>query len=177
MLSASHALCIPGHTFDISSLHLFKSLDNLWNKIQPTLVDLLRCLTCPGTGPSRVGPVPPMSMSMSCLARPQYEAPPASGTRGRTRGTSPSWWPTPCSPSLATRSSSSWRRGCIRATILSRAVIEKNTPKFIAGNVVGPNCLVRRKLSNVPSVLCANILLLYKIHFHCFPPLSLLILC
>ena len=138
MLSASHALCIPGHTFDISSLHLFKSLDNLWNKIQPTLVDLLRCLTCPGTGPSRVGPVPPMSMSMSCLARPQYEAPPASGTRGRTRGTSPSWWPTPCSPSLATRSSSSWRRGGIRATILSRAVIKKNMPKFIAGNVVEP---------------------------------------
>ena len=122
---ASHALCSPGHTFDISSLHLFKSLDNLWNKIQPTLVDLLRCLACPGTGPSSVGPVPPGFSSSSSPARPHYEAPPASGMRGRMRGTSPSWWPTPCLPSLATRGLSSWRRGGRQATILSRAVIKE----------------------------------------------------
>ena len=40
----SHILvcCSPGHTFDISYIHLFKSLDNLRNKIQPAMAELLR---------------------------------------------------------------------------------------------------------------------------------------
>ena len=39
----SHILvcCSPGHTFDISYVHLFKSLDNLRNKIQPAMTELL----------------------------------------------------------------------------------------------------------------------------------------
>ena len=43
----SHILvcCNPGHTFDISYVHLFKSLDNLRNKIQPAVADLLRTVT------------------------------------------------------------------------------------------------------------------------------------
>ena len=42
----SHLLvcCSPGHTFDISYVHLFKSLDNLRNKIQPAVADLLRAV-------------------------------------------------------------------------------------------------------------------------------------
>ena len=43
----SHILvcCSPGHTFDISYVHLFKSLDNLRNKIQPAVADILKTVT------------------------------------------------------------------------------------------------------------------------------------
>lgn len=40
----SHIMvCVsPGHTFDISYVHLFKSLDNLRNKIQPAVAEVLK---------------------------------------------------------------------------------------------------------------------------------------
>ena len=43
----SHVLvcCSPGYTFDISYVHLFKSLDNLRNKIQPAVADVLKTVT------------------------------------------------------------------------------------------------------------------------------------
>ena len=34
--------CMPGHTFDISYVQLFKSLDNLRNKLQPEVSKILR---------------------------------------------------------------------------------------------------------------------------------------
>ena len=36
--------CLPGHTFDLSYVHLFKSLDNLRNKLQPAISTLLRSM-------------------------------------------------------------------------------------------------------------------------------------
>ena len=69
----SHILvcCSPGHTFDISYVHLFKSLDNLRNKIQPALADLLR--TVPGlprdwTQQGRPCPPRVLFLFMSCPA-------------------------------------------------------------------------------------------------------------
>ena len=43
----SHILvcCSPGHTFDISYVHLFKSLDNLRNKIQPAVAEVLKTVS------------------------------------------------------------------------------------------------------------------------------------
>merc|ERR1719422_2626785 len=41
-LSHIMVCCLPGHTFDISYVHLFKSLDNLRNKIQPAVAELLK---------------------------------------------------------------------------------------------------------------------------------------
>jgi len=41
-LSHIMVCCSPGHTFDISYVHLFKSLDNLRNKIQPAVADVLK---------------------------------------------------------------------------------------------------------------------------------------
>ena len=138
MLSASHALCSPGHTFDISSLHLFKSLDNLWNKIQPTLVDLLRCLTCPGTGPSRVGPVPPGFSSSSCHVlhglNTRLRQPPGREEGREEHHHRGGQLPVrrPWQPGVRLRGDGEADR-----RPYSRAVIKKNMPKFIAGNVVG----------------------------------------
>jgi len=36
--------CLPGHSFDLSYVHLFKSLDNLRNKLQPAISTLLRSM-------------------------------------------------------------------------------------------------------------------------------------
>ena len=43
---------MPGHTFDISYVQLFKSLDNLRNKLQPAVSALLKQVGCsyPGSG-------------------------------------------------------------------------------------------------------------------------------
>jgi len=43
-LSHIMVCCSPGHTFDISYVHLFKSLDNLRNKIQPAVAEILKAV-------------------------------------------------------------------------------------------------------------------------------------
>jgi len=43
-LSHIMVCCSPGHTFDISYVHLFKSLDNLRNKIQPAVGEVLKSI-------------------------------------------------------------------------------------------------------------------------------------
>ena len=69
----SHILvcCTPGHTFDISYVHLFKSLDNLRNKIQPAVSEVVRSVAgLPRDWLHHGRPAPPrvLFLFMSCPA-------------------------------------------------------------------------------------------------------------